>query len=131
MNLPFTFSSSIVGVVLTCVHWASHSSLDKGPCLKAHTQGTILVLRTFPWASLRQDKDHKWLRKTFCFFLFFFSHIWVLRLFQEYYIFTYIEQIILRRWAKTKRKTKWSSISRTYLSHLWLERGSNSQQGET
>ena len=56
----------------------------------------------------------------------FFFLIWVLRPFQEY--FTYIEPIVHQRWAKnrrTRRKTTWPSVSRTWLSHIWPELGSN------
>ena len=49
-----------------------------------------------------------------------------LRPFQEY--FTYIKPIVHQRWAKTGRpgkKNTWPSISRTWLSHMWPERGLN------
>ena len=58
-------------------------------------------------------------------FIYFFL-IWVLQPFQEY--FTYIEPIIHQRWAKTGEpggKTIWPSVSRTWLSHMWPELGSN------
>ena len=58
-------------------------------------------------------------------FFFFFDLIWVLWPFQEY--FTYIEQIVHQRWRKLENpgKTTWPSISRTWLSHMWPEGGSN------
>ena len=60
---------------------------------------------------------------------FFFIIIWVLRPFQEY--FTYIEQIVHQRWAKTRepRETTWPSVSRTWFSYMWPKLGS-SHSGE-
>ena len=61
-----------------------------------------------------------------CQSFFFFFFIWVLRPFQEYFI--YIEPIIHQRWAKTGEpgeKNTWPSVSRTWLSHMWPEWGSN------
>ena len=59
-------------------------------------------------------------------FFFFFFLIWALRPFQEY--FTYIEPIVHQRRAKTGElggKNTWPFVSRTLLSHMWPERGSN------
>ena len=55
---------------------------------------------------------------------FFFFAIWVLQPFQEY--FTSIEPIIHLRWAKPEipGKNTWPSVSRTWFSHMWPERGS-------
>ena len=39
----------------------------------------------------------------------------------------HIEPIVHQRWEKTRTrgKTTWPSVSRTWLSHMWPERGSN------
>ena len=63
------------------------------------------------------------------FFFFFFSGGGGgrarLRPFQEY--FTYIEPIfhLVGENRRTRGKTIWPSVSRTWLSHMWPERGAN------
>ena len=70
----------------------------------------------------------------FFFYFFFFFFLWggggggeVLRPFQEY--FTYIERddrsSKVDKNRRTRGKTTWPSVSRTWLSHMWPERGSN------
>ena len=56
---------------------------------------------------------------------FFFFFTWVLRPFQEY--FTYIEPIVHQRGPNSENlgKNIWLPLSRTWLSHMWPERGSN------
>ena len=59
------------------------------------------------------------------FFFFFFFLICVLRPFQEYFTYRADRSSKVGENRRTRRKTTWPSVSRTWLSNIWPEPGSN------
>ena len=55
----------------------------------------------------------------------FFPLIWVFRPFQEYFTYRADRSSKVGENRRTRGKTTWPSVSRTWLSHMWPERGPN------
>ena len=61
----------------------------------------------------------------FFFFFFFFSDLGFTALSRIFHLYRADRSSKVGENRRTRRKTTWPSVSRTWLSHIWPERGSN------
>ena len=64
-------------------------------------------------------------RINFFFFFFFFFDLGFTALSRIFHLYRADRSSKVGENRRTRRKTTWPSVSRTWLSHIWLERGSN------
>ena len=64
-------------------------------------------------------------RRAFFFFFFFFFDLGFTALSRIFHLYRADRSSKVGENRRTRRKTTWPSVSRTWLSHIWPERGSN------
>ena len=71
------------------------------------------------------NKTNKKLQLYCCFFFFVFFDLGFMALSRIFHLYRADRSSKVGENRRTRRKTTWPSVSRTWLSHIWPERGSN------
>ena len=99
-----------------------------GQLLFTDTYGCLnyLMLSTILWKKKKKKKKMLYvLTHFFFFFFFFFFDLGFTALSRIFHIYPADRSSKVGENRRTRRKTTWPSVSRTWLSHIWPERGSN------